>query len=28
VRHYRDVKNVTFWIGNKLVGDIIAIIDR
>lgn len=28
VRHYRDVKGVTFWIGNKLIGDLIAIIDR
>lgn len=28
VRQYRDVKGVTFWIGNKLIGDLIAIIDR
>ena len=28
VRHYRKVKGVTFWIGDKLVGDLIAIIDR
>ena len=28
VRHYRDVKGVTFWIGDKLIGDLIAIIDR
>jgi hypothetical protein len=28
VRHYRDVTGVTFWIGDKLVGDLIAIIDR
>jgi hypothetical protein len=28
VRHYKDVKGVTFWIGNKLVGDLIAITDR
>jgi hypothetical protein len=28
VRHYRKVKGVTFWIGNKLVGDLIAVIDR
>lgn len=28
VRHYPDVKGVTFWIGDKLVGDLIAIIDR
>ena len=28
VRHYRRVKSVTFWIGNKLIGDLIAIIDR
>ena len=28
VRHYRDVTGVTFWIGDKLIGDLIAIIDR
>jgi len=28
VRHYRDVTGATFWIGDKLVGDLIAIIDR
>jgi hypothetical protein len=28
VRHYRSVSGVTFWIGDKLVGDLIAIIDR
>ena len=28
VRQYRDVKGVTFWIGDKLIGDLIAIIDR
>jgi len=28
VRHYPRVKGVTFWIGDKLVGDLIAIIDR
>lgn len=28
VRHYKDVKGVTFWIGDKLVGDLIAVIDR
>jgi hypothetical protein len=28
VRHYRKVKGVTFWIGDKLVGDLIAVIDR
>jgi hypothetical protein len=28
VRHYRRVKGVTFWIGDKLVGDLIAVIDR
>lgn len=28
IRHYRAVKNVTLWIGDKLIGDIIAIIDR
>ncbi len=28
VRQYRGVKGVTFWIGDKLIGDLIAIIDR
>lgn len=28
VRHYKDVKGVTFWIGDKLIGDLIAVIDR
>lgn len=28
VRHYPKVSGVTFWIGDKLVGDLIAIIDR
>lgn len=28
VRHYRDVSGVTFWIGDKLIGDLIAVIDR
>jgi len=28
VRHFPYVKGVTFWIGDKLVGDLIAIIDR
>jgi hypothetical protein len=28
VRHYRQVKGVTFWIGDKLIGDLIAVIDR
>ena len=28
VRHYRKVTGVTFWIGDKLIGDLIAIIDR
>lgn len=28
VRQYRGVTGVTFWIGDKLIGDLIAIIDR
>jgi len=28
VRQYKDVTGVTFWIGDKLIGDLIAIIDR
>lgn len=28
VRQYRNVSGVTFWIGDKLIGDLIAIIDR
>jgi hypothetical protein len=28
VRHYKKVNGVTYWIGDKLIGDLIAIIDR